>query len=134
MSRRPPGSRSSVGTRTATSRPTSSPGSSGGGKGPSRHRAAFGSPDSPAMPISILIRSAGRTEGAGADGKAASTTLPRLTFDGARLVLGRGPGCEVRVPQLSVSQRHATVRVEGASYALLDEGNTNGTFVGDVRL
>jgi pSer/pThr/pTyr-binding forkhead associated (FHA) protein len=33
-----------------------------------------------------------------------------------------------------VSQRHATVRVEGAAYILLDEGSTNGTFVGEVRL
>src|SRR5580698_10292737 len=81
------------------------------------------------MPISVIIRSASR---AGLPKK--DLPSPSLTLDGARLVIGRGPGCEVRLPDPSVSQRHATVRVEGASYALLDEGSTNGTFVGDVRL
>ncbi len=59
---------------------------------------------------------------------------PGLTFDGARVVIGRGQGCDVRLPDPSVSQRHATVRVEGGKHSLVDEGSTNGTFVGGVRL
>src|SRR5271156_4060817 len=75
------------------------------------------------MPISILIRSSGESDGTSS-----------LTFDGARIVIGRGPGCDVRLPDPSVSHRHATVRANGASYTLVDEGSTNGTFVGGVRL
>ena len=59
---------------------------------------------------------------------------PELTFDGARVVIGRGQGCDVRLPDPSVSQRHATIRIEGGKHALVDEGSTNGTFVGGVRL
>jgi pSer/pThr/pTyr-binding forkhead associated (FHA) protein len=40
----------------------------------------------------------------------------------------------VRLPDPSVSQRHATLRAEGIEYTLVDEGSTNGTFVGGVRL
>jgi pSer/pThr/pTyr-binding forkhead associated (FHA) protein len=77
------------------------------------------------MPLAVVIRSAPDARGAEA---------PSLTFEGARIVIGRGLGCEVRLPDPSVSQRHATVRTEGAVYTLVDEGSTNGTFVGDVRL
>jgi pSer/pThr/pTyr-binding forkhead associated (FHA) protein len=77
------------------------------------------------MPFSVIIRSAP---------EAKSGDAPSLTFDGTRIVIGRGPGCEVRLPDPSVSQRHASVRVDRAEYALFDEGSTNGTFVGDVRL
>jgi pSer/pThr/pTyr-binding forkhead associated (FHA) protein len=82
------------------------------------------------MPISVVIRSAPASSSAdGEDGGP-----PSLTFDGARIVIGRGLGCEVRLPDPSVSQRHATVRADGPEYTLIDEGSTNGTFVGDVRL
>ncbi len=78
------------------------------------------------MPLSVIIRTAAR--GSGAD------PSPSLTFDSARIVIGRGLGSEVRLPDPSVSQRHATVRADGIEYTLVDEGSTNGTFVGDVRL
>ncbi len=74
------------------------------------------------MPITILVRS---TQGAES----------RLTFDGTqRVVLGRGAGCDVRLPDPSVSQRHATLRAQGADFLLVDEASTNGTFVGGVRI
>jgi pSer/pThr/pTyr-binding forkhead associated (FHA) protein len=57
-----------------------------------------------------------------------------LTFDAPRIVVGRGEGCEVRLPDPSVSARHASLRQHGGSYLLVDEGSTNGTFLGDVRL
>jgi len=75
------------------------------------------------MPLSVFVRSAG----------AAADALV-LTFDGDRVVLGRGVGADVRLPDPSVSARHATVRVTAGEYALVDEGSTNGTFVGGVRL
>src|ERR1700687_4032997 len=73
------------------------------------------------MPLTVIVRSAG--------GDA------RLTFDGTqRVVIGRGPGSDVRLPDSSVSHRHATLRSQGADFLVVDEGSTNGTFVGGVRI
>src|ERR1700744_6108123 len=56
-------------------------------------------------------------------------------FDGTqRVVIGRGAGSDVRLPDASVSHRHASLRAQGAEFVLVDEGSTNGTFVGDVRI
>src|SRR5882672_8614136 len=74
------------------------------------------------MALTIVVRSA--------EGKSA----PRITFDAPRIVIGRGEGCEVRLPDPSVSHRHASIRQRGAEYIVLDEGSANGTFVGPVRL
>lgn len=58
-----------------------------------------------------------------------------LTFDGERVVVGRGPGSDVRLPDPTVSHRHATLRYGKAkSWGVIDEGSTNGTFVGGVRV
>jgi pSer/pThr/pTyr-binding forkhead associated (FHA) protein len=74
------------------------------------------------MALTVLVRS----------GEAA--TPAQITFDAPRVVLGRGQGCDVRLPDPSVSQRHASIRQRGTDYVLVDEGSTNGTFVGPVRL
>jgi pSer/pThr/pTyr-binding forkhead associated (FHA) protein len=59
----------------------------------------------------------------------------RLTFDGTqRVVIGRGAGSDVRLPDPSVSLRHATLRAQGSEFVVVDEGGTNGTFVGSVRV
>jgi pSer/pThr/pTyr-binding forkhead associated (FHA) protein len=74
------------------------------------------------MPITVIVRSMAGDE-------------PRLTFDGTqRVVIGRGVGSDVRVPDASVSHRHATLRSQGSEFVVVDEGSTNGTFVGDVRV
>jgi pSer/pThr/pTyr-binding forkhead associated (FHA) protein len=78
------------------------------------------------MPITVLVRSA--------SGDAAGEGAPSLTFDGPRVVLGRGQGSDVRLPDPSVSTRHATIRAQGTEYAVVDEGSTNGTWVGGIRL
>src|SRR6185436_11488308 len=57
-----------------------------------------------------------------------------LTFDSPRLVIGRGEGADFRLPDPSVSHRHATLRARGAEYVLIDENSTNGTFLGRVML
>ncbi len=57
-----------------------------------------------------------------------------ITFDAPRIVIGRGEGCEVRLPDPSVSHRHASIRQRGSDYVVIDEGSSNGTFVGPVRL
>ena len=63
-----------------------------------------------------------------------SQSPPSISFDAPRIVIGRGEGCEVRLPDPSVSHRHASLRQRDAGYVLIDEGSTNGTFVGQVRL
>ncbi len=81
------------------------------------------------MSITVLIHGATRPTG-DASGKSVAT----LTFDAPRIVLGRGEGCEVRLPDPSVSHRHASIRQRGAEYLLVDEGSTNGTRMGRVLL
>jgi pSer/pThr/pTyr-binding forkhead associated (FHA) protein len=74
------------------------------------------------MPLTVVVRSASSSEA-------------RLTFDGTqRIVLGRGAGCDVRLPDATVSLRHATLRAQGADFVVIDEGSANGTFVGGVRV
>jgi pSer/pThr/pTyr-binding forkhead associated (FHA) protein len=55
-------------------------------------------------------------------------------FDQERIVIGRQRGADVHVPHPAVSGHHATLRVQGASWVLADEGSTNGTYVNSVRL
>src|SRR6187401_1377826 len=74
------------------------------------------------MALKVLIRSG--------DLKAPAS----IVFDAPRIVIGRGEGSEVRLPDPSVSHRHASIRQRGTDYVIVDEGSTNGTFVGPVRL
>jgi pSer/pThr/pTyr-binding forkhead associated (FHA) protein len=74
------------------------------------------------MALTVIVRSG--------DAK----TPPAITFDTPRVVIGRGDGCEVCLPDASVSHRHASIRQRGTDYIVVDEGSTNGTFVGPVRL
>jgi len=74
------------------------------------------------MALTVVVRSG--------DGPTPST----ITFDAPRIVIGRGEGCEIRLPDPSVSHRHASIRQRGNDYVVVDEGSSNGTFVGPVRL
>ena len=76
------------------------------------------------MPVTVAVRTA----------SGPSPEAPSLTFDGSRIVIGRGGGSDVRLPDPSVSTRHATIRATGNDYAIVDEGSTNGTWVGGVKL
>src|ERR1041384_413060 len=58
----------------------------------------------------------------------------KISLDAPRIVIGRGEGCEIRLPDPSVSHRHASIRQRGSDYVVVDEGSSNGTFVGPVRL
>lgn len=73
------------------------------------------------MPITLALRGT-------------SQESAKLTLEGPRIVLGRGAGSDVRIPDASVSHRHATIRAERSDYVLVDEGTVNGTWVGGVRL
>jgi hypothetical protein len=59
---------------------------------------------------------------------------PRLTLDGARIVIGRSASSDVRLPDPSVSHRHAIIQAKGGEYSILDDGSTNGTWIAGVRL
>jgi len=59
---------------------------------------------------------------------------PELPFDAPRVVVGRGAGCDLQLPDPSVSQRHASLRQRGSEYVIVDEGSENGTFLGALRL
>jgi pSer/pThr/pTyr-binding forkhead associated (FHA) protein len=61
-------------------------------------------------------------------------TPAEITLDAPRVVIGRSEGCEIELPDPSVSHRHASIRQRGTEYVILDEGSTNGTFVAKVRL
>lgn len=74
------------------------------------------------MALTVVVRSGGLK------------APPAISFDAPRIVIGRGEGCEVRLPDPSVSHRHASIRQRGTDYIVVDEGSTNGTFVGPVRL
>lgn len=74
------------------------------------------------MPITLVVRSARGEEA-------------RLTFDGTqRIVIGRGASSDVRLPDASVSHRHASLRPQGTDLVVVDEGSTNGTFVAGARV
>ncbi len=79
------------------------------------------------MAVRLVVRRSGRA--GGVEGDAWS-----YEFEQARVMIGRGAGADVRLPELSVSERHATLERSGASYTLCDEGSTNGTRVGAITL
>lgn len=81
------------------------------------------------MPVTLVVLPKSAAEGHTlAEGESA------VTFDGTRVVLGRGASSDLVLPDASVSLRHASIRTSGAEYVILDEGSTNGTFVGEVAL
>jgi pSer/pThr/pTyr-binding forkhead associated (FHA) protein len=63
-----------------------------------------------------------------------SSEMPEISFDLPRVSIGRAESCDLRLPELSVSLHHASIRQRGRDYIILDEGSANGTFVGPVRL
>ena len=55
-----------------------------------------------------------------------------FALGGDRVRLGRSRGCDVRLPDLSVSPHHASLERDGRGYTLVDEGSTNGTRLGPL--
>ncbi|MBK8171983.1 MAG: FHA domain-containing protein [Sandaracinaceae bacterium] len=58
----------------------------------------------------------------------------RVQVDQQRVVIGRGTGADVRLPKGTVSEHHATIRLDPNGFVLVDESSTNGTYVDGVRL
>src|SRR5947207_16022104 len=53
-------------------------------------------------------------------------------LNGAPLVIGRGDDCDIRIPDCSVSRRHACIRREGEEHVAVDLNSTNGTYINDA--
>jgi pSer/pThr/pTyr-binding forkhead associated (FHA) protein len=51
-----------------------------------------------------------------------------------RIVIGRARQCDVCLPDMTVSTRHAEIEVRGSDYVVTDQHSLNGTRVGDKRL
>jgi FHA domain/Domain of unknown function (DUF1707) len=63
--------------------------------------------------------------------------LPRFVLpprELTRLLIGRGPGCQFVVTDLSVSRMHAELRRTGDTWLLADLGSMNGTLVNGYRI
>ena len=52
-----------------------------------------------------------------------------IDLDGARMVLGRHPECDIVLDAAAVSRQHAQILVEGENYFVEDLHSRNGTFV-----
>lgn len=74
------------------------------------------------MPVTLVVKRRGEPD------------LPPVSFDGPRVVIGRGSSCELRIPDASVSGRHASIRANGAQWSIVDEGSTNGTRLNGEKL
>jgi DNA-binding NtrC family response regulator len=62
---------------------------------------------------------------------------PLAVIDGAtpsRVLVGNGPGCDVRIGDPSVSRRHAAFEPTRGRLRISDLGSTNGTFVNGVSI
>jgi pSer/pThr/pTyr-binding forkhead associated (FHA) protein len=84
------------------------------------------------VPLRVVVRSIAPEKAEPSPGE--EETELSITFDTPRLVIGRGEGADLRLPDPSVSARHASVRARGAELVIIDEGSTNGTFMDSMRL
>ena len=53
----------------------------------------------------------------------------RWPLDKDRLVIGRGPDCDIILPDRVVSRHHAVIERRDGDYFIWDDGSKNGTFV-----
>jgi len=51
-----------------------------------------------------------------------------------RIVVGREPGCELRIPLPSVSRQHCEFIIEDGSITVRDLGSSNGTYINKERI
>jgi pSer/pThr/pTyr-binding forkhead associated (FHA) protein len=75
-----------------------------------------------ALPVTLVVKRRGEPD------------LPAVSFDGPRVAIGRGSACDLRLPDASVSGRHASIRANGAQWTVVDEGSTNGTRLNGERI
>jgi diguanylate cyclase (GGDEF)-like protein len=56
----------------------------------------------------------------------------RYVLTTAPLLIGRGPDCDIRLPDSSVSRHHVRIEQDAGDYFVSDLHSTNGTFVNDA--
>ena len=64
----------------------------------------------------------------------ASGQRKELSISRAATVIGRGEDCDLRIPIISVSRRHAELRISDAGIKIRDLGSSNGTYVNNQRI
>ena len=57
-----------------------------------------------------------------------------VALEKPRLTLGRGPGCDVKVDDASISHQHAALELGTNGYRVRDLGSTNGVHVNGARM
>ena len=62
-----------------------------------------------------------------------SAPVQRCVLDRPKVRIGR-EACDLVLPSLQVSRRHATIRAAGGVHELVDHGSANGTFVNGARV
>ena len=61
--------------------------------------------------------------------------LPPVRIEAGReVVIGRSAECELRVPSVAASRRHASVVRQGEEVVVRDLGSTNGTLVNGAKI
>ena len=58
----------------------------------------------------------------------------RYPLSDRTLVIGRGDDCDIKLPDHSVSRRHARIEPTNEGYYVSDQNSTNGTFVNDKQI
>ncbi|GAB4274017.1 MAG: hypothetical protein Kow0056_01750 [Coriobacteriia bacterium] len=58
----------------------------------------------------------------------------RFVLDGERFTMGRDPGCDIFLNDVTVSRKHAVIETAGGEVTIRDQGSLNGTYVNGVRV
>ena len=90
------------------------------------HRAL--EPDAPPGTVHVDRSAFGRHQGLFVVNQGAKAGA-RYALDSDLVSLGRDPGSDIFLDDITVSRRHAEVRREGARYWIRDVGSLNGTYV-----
>jgi DNA-binding winged helix-turn-helix (wHTH) protein len=56
------------------------------------------------------------------------------SVDSERVVIGRGPECQVVIPDRSVSREHAEILLQDGKFLIQDLGSKNGTYVNGIKV
>lgn len=85
------------------------------------------------------------TRGEGTEGKGTRPTAELVVYTPAGavitrwpladqdVIIGRSPECDIRLPSLHVSRRHAQIVSTATGHRILDLGSTNGVLKGGIR-